>query len=252
MNPTRTHSLLPVLSFLFILTLLGGFLALSFSSLHWEWHWDSVWAYREKFLRGWLSTILLSGATLALSLPLGLALTLGRLNGWLPVRQLCTLIIEVIRGTPLLVQILVLFYIVGSALGLENRFFAGILILSLFEAAYFSEIFRGAWLSLPQSTLTSARAIGLTPRDTFTQVITPLALRNCLPSLASQTASLIKDSSLLSIIAVTELTHVAQEINAFTYSTLESYLPLAFAYLLLTAPLSFLTRRWEKSLAYAN
>ena len=252
MNPTRTHSLLPVLSFLFILTLLGGFLALSFSSLHWEWYWDSVWAYREKFLRGWLSTILLSGATLALSLPLGLALTLGRLNGWLPVRQLCTLIIEVIRGTPLLVQILVLFYIVGSALGLENRFFAGILILSLFEAAYFSEIFRGAWLSLPQSTLTSARAIGLTPRDTFTQVITPLALRNCLPSLASQTASLIKDSSLLSIIAVTELTHVAQEINAFTYSTLESYLPLAFAYLLLTAPLSFLTRRWEKSLAYAN
>ena len=209
-------------------------------------------AYREKFLRGWLSTLLLSGATLALSLPLGLALTLGRLNGWLPVRQLCTLIIEVIRGTPLLVQILVLFYIVGSALGLENRFFAGILILSLFEAAYFSEIFRGAWLSLPQSTLTSARAIGLTPRDTFTQVITPLALRNCLPSLASQTASLIKDSSLLSIIAVTELTHVAQEINAFTYSTLESYLPLAFAYLLLTAPLSFLTRRWEKSLAYAN
>jgi polar amino acid transport system permease protein len=162
------------------------------------------------------------------------------------------LIVEVIRGTPLLVQILVLFYIVGSALGLENRFFAGILILSLFEAAYFSEIFRGAWLSLPQSTLNSARAIGLTPRDTFTQVITPLALRNCLPPLASQTASLIKDSSLLSIIAVTELTHVAQEINAFTYSTLESYLPLAFAYLLLTAPLSFLTRRWEKSLAYAN
>jgi len=252
LNPTRTHSLLPVISFLFVLTLLGGFLALSFSSLHWEWHWDSVWAYREKFLRGWLSSLLLSGATLAVSLPLGLALTMGRLKGWLPVRQLCALIVEVIRGTPLLVQILVLFYIVGSALGLENRFFAGILILSLFEAAYFSEIFRGAWLSLPQSTLTSARAIGLTPRDTFTQVITPLALRNCLPSLASQTASLIKDSSLLSIIAVTELTHVAQEINAFTYSTLESYLPLAFAYLLLTAPLSFLTRSWEKSLAYAN
>jgi polar amino acid transport system permease protein len=252
LNPNRTHLFLPVLSFLLVLTLLGGFLALSFSSLHWEWHWDSVWAYREKFLRGWLSTLLLSGATLALSLPLGLALTLGRLKAWLPVRQLCTLIVEVIRGTPLLVQILVLFYIVGSALGLENRFFAGILILSLFEAAYFSEIFRGAWLSLPQSTLTSARAIGLTPRDTFTQVITPLALRNCLPSLASQTASLIKDSSLLSIIAVTELTHVAQEINAFTYSTLESYLPLAFAYVLLTAPLSFLTRRWEKSLAYAN
>jgi len=252
LNPTRTPSYLPIVSFLLVLTLLGGLLALSFSSLHWEWHWEAVWTYREKFLRGWVSTIVLSAVSLILSLALGLALTAGRLKGWLPVRQLCTLIVELIRGTPLLVQILVLFYIVGSALGLENRFLAGILILSLFEAAYFSEIFRGAWLSIPQSTLTSARAIGLTPHDTFTQVITPLALRNCLPSIASQTASLIKDSSLLSLIAVTELTHVAQEINAFTYSTLESYLPLALAYLLLTAPLSFLTRRWEKSLAYAN
>ncbi|MCX6946386.1 MAG: amino acid ABC transporter permease, partial [Verrucomicrobia bacterium] len=64
--------------------------------------------------------------------------------------------------------------------------------------------------------------------------------------------SLIKDSSLLSIIAVSEVTHVAQEINAFTYNTLESYLPLAIAYLLLTAPLALLSRRWERSLAYAN
>ncbi|NBS87734.1 MAG: ABC transporter permease subunit, partial [Verrucomicrobia bacterium] len=131
----------------------------------------------------------LSLSTLALSIPLGLALTAGRIGGYLPVRQFCTLIVELVRGTPLLVQILVLFYIVGSALGLENRFFAGILILSLFEAAYFSEIFRGAWQSIPQSTINSARAIGLTPQDTFTQIITPLALRNCLPSLASQTAS---------------------------------------------------------------
>ena len=252
MKPHSTTRWLSTVSLLFVLTLLGGFLTASFSSLHWEWNWGAVWGYREKFLQGWLTTLLLSMSTLALSIPLGLALTAGRVGGYLPVRQFCTLIIELVRGTPLLVQILVLFYIVGSALGLENRFFAGILILSLFEAAYFSEIFRGAWQSIPQSTLNSARAIGLTPQDTFTQIITPLALRNCLPSLASQTASLIKDSSLLSIIAVSEVTHVAQEINAFTYSTLESYLPLALAYLLLTAPLALLSRRWERSLAYAN
>jgi polar amino acid transport system permease protein len=70
--------------------------------------------------------------------------------------------------------------------------------------------------------------------------------------LAGQTASLIKDSSLLSVIAVSEVTHVAQEINAFTYGTLESYLPLALAYLVLTVPLSWLTHKWEKSLAYAH
>ena len=252
MNSVRPPRWLSALSLLLVLTILGGLLTAAFSSLHWEWRWASVWAYREKFLRGWLTTLTMVSFTLLLSIPLGLVLTLGRVTGWLPVRQFCTTVIELIRGTPLLVQILVLFYIVGSALGLHNRFFAGILILALFEAAYFSEIFRGAWLSIPQSTLTSARAIGLTPADTFTQIITTLALRNCLPSLAGQTASLIKDSSLLSVIAVSEVTHVAQEINAFTYGTLESYLPLAVAYLILTVPLSWLTHKWEKSLAYAH
>lgn len=225
---------------------------MAFHSLHGEWRWDSVWVYREKFFHGWITTLFLACATLLVSLPLGLGLTLGRILGPLPVRQLCTLVVELIRGTPLLVQILVLYYVVGTALQIENRFFAGILILSLFEAAYFSEIFRGAWLSIPKSMLTSARALGLSPSDTFTQVIVPLALRQSLPPLAGQTASLIKDSSLLSVIAVTEVTHVAQEISAFTYGTLESYLPLALAYLLLTAPLSLLTRRWERTLTYAS
>ena len=252
MKPSRHHPLLAALSLFLVLSLLGGFFALAFHSLHWEWRWDSVWAYREKFFYGWCTTLLLGSATLLLSIPLALALATGRIAGWLPLRQYCTLLVELIRGTPLLVQILVLFYIVGSALGLQNRLVAGILILTLFEAAYFSEIFRGSWLSIPQSLLTSSRAIGLTPSCTFRHIITPLGLRNSLPALAGQTASLLKDSSLLSVIAVTEVTHAAQEINAFTYGTLESYLPLALAYLVLTVPLSFFTHRWEKSLAYAH
>jgi len=252
LKPSRHQPLLAALSLFLVLSLLGGFFAFAFHSLQWEWRWESVWAYREKFFYGWCTTLLLGSATLILSIPLGLALAAGRIAGWLPLRQFCTLLVELIRGTPLLVQILVLFYIVGSALGLQNRLLAGTFILTLFEAAYFSEIFRGAWLSIPQSLLTSSRAIGLTPRDTFLDIITPLALRNSLPALAGQTASLLKDSSLLSVIAVTEVTHAAQEINAFTYGTLESYLPLALAYLVLTVPLSFFTHRWEKSLAYAH
>jgi polar amino acid transport system permease protein len=90
----------------------------------------------------------------------------------------------------------------------------------------------------------------LTPWQCYRFVILPQALRQILPPLAGQFASLIKDSSLLSVIAVSEFTLAAQEVNSFTYSTLESYLPLAAGYLLLTLPLSALSRWLERHFAY--
>ncbi|MEN9667244.1 MAG: hypothetical protein RLZZ326_3607, partial [Planctomycetota bacterium] len=90
----------------------------------------------------------------------------------------------------------------------------------------------------------------LTPWQSLRLVILPQAIRLVLPAVAGQLVSLIKDSSLLSVIAVSELTLAAQEVNAFTYSTLESYLPLAAGYLLLTLPLSALSRWLERHFAY--
>ena len=158
--------------------------------------------------------------------------------------------VELIRGTPLLVQLLIGFYVVASAIGLENRYVVGVLVLSLFSGAYMSEIFRGGLAAIPQTQRDSARAIGLTPWQSFRLVILPQAVRLVLPAVAGQFVSLIKDSSLLSVIAVSEFTLAAQEVNSFTYSTLETYLPLAAGYLLLTLPLSAVSRMLERRYRY--
>jgi polar amino acid transport system permease protein len=104
--------------------------------------------------------------------------------------------------------------------------------------------------SVSQSQLESARAIGLTNTQTYRLVIFPQAIRLILPSLVGQFVSLIKDSSLLSIIAVNEFTQAARDVNSATYSTLEAYLPLAAGYLILTLPVAIWTRRLERKLRF--
>jgi polar amino acid transport system permease protein len=105
--------------------------------------------------------------------------------------------------------------------------------------------------SIRDSQLESARAIGLTRAQTYRYIIFPQVVRQLVPPLTGQFASIIKDSSLLSIIAVSEFTLNAQEVNAFTYSTLESYLPLAVGYLLLTLPVSLFSRILERRFRFA-
>jgi len=205
--------------------------------------WMGVWEYRELFWKGAKGTIRLASAALVTGTLFGLMLAAGRRAPWLPVRALCVVHVEIIRGTPLLVQILVLYYGVFHLVRLEDRWLSSLLILSNFSGAYISEIFRAGIESVGASQLESARAIGLTTVQTYRYVIFPQALRQVLPPLAGQLVSLIKDSSLLSIIGLEEATLNAQQIASFTFSSLESYMPLAVGYLLLTLPIS-LWSRW--------
>lgn len=223
----------------------------AFSELRYGWNWEAIWRYRQKLLQGWLMTVAISAAALFASLLIGLLTALARRSSWLPLRYLAMLYVETARGTPLLVQILILFYVVANAFGVDNRYFVGVLALSLFAGAYLAEMIRSGIESIRDSQLESARAIGLTRAQTYHYVIFPQVVRQLLPPLTGQFASLIKDSSLLSIIAVSEFTLNAQEVNAFTYSTLESYLPLAAGYLLLTLPISLASRRLERRFHYA-
>jgi polar amino acid transport system permease protein len=151
---------------------------------------------------------------------------------------------------PLLVLILVLFYVVANALHIADRFLVGVVVLSLFAGAYIAEIIRSGIESVGASQRESARAIGLTTPQTYRYVIFPQALRQVLPPLAGQFASIVKDSSLLSIIGLAEFTYTAQQVNSATYSTLESYLPLAVGYLVLTLPISLWTNALRKSIRY--
>lgn len=222
----------------------------SFEQLNTNWNWGSVYKYRQKFIAGWQATVWISIASLGLSTFIGLLAAIGQRSSFLFWRYLSKIYVEIIRGTPLLVQILIFWYVIGNAIHLENRYLAGILALSVFSGAYITEIIRAGIESVGKSQLESAMAIGLTRRQTYRYVVLPQALRQTLPPLAGQFVSLIKDSSLLSVIAISEFTLNAQETASVTYSNFECYIPLAVGYLLLTLPISVVTRWLEARMKY--
>jgi polar amino acid transport system permease protein len=250
-EPRRAVSFAARLGSAFIaLAIIAVVFYFSFHQLAYKWHWQAVANYRENLVHGWLMTLRISIASLILSTAIGVIFALVRRSRILPLRYFGEMYVELVRGTPLLVQILIFFYVVADAFHIQNRYWAGTLILSFFSGAYISEIVRAGIESVSQSQLESARAIGLTNTQTYRLVIFPQAIRLILPSLVGQFVSLIKDSSLLSIIAVNEFTQAARDVNSATYSTLEAYLPLAAGYLILTLPVAIWTRRLERKLRF--
>ncbi|MFQ3577677.1 MAG: amino acid ABC transporter permease, partial [Verrucomicrobiia bacterium] len=218
-------------------------------SIH-NWNWETTWEYRRLFLSGWLMTLVLSAGALVASLLLGTVVAVLRGVRFRPLAELAHLYVEVVRGTPLLVILLVGYYGVARAVGLEDRYVTGVLILAFFSGAYISEIIRGGFGVVGASLIESAKAVGFSRWQIFRFVTLPLATRNILPALTGQFALLVKDSSLLSVIAVSEFTMNAQQVASRTFSHLESYLPLAVGYLVITLPISMLARRLERQLHY--
>lgn len=201
---------------------------------------------------GFLVTLKLSLCSLILSLIIGVFSAAGQSSPLLVIRYFCSVYVKFIRGTPLIMQIYLFFYIVGTAWGVTNRFAAGVIILSIFEGAYIAEIIRGSLLSIENSQLEAARAVGFTPRQTLCYVVLPQMVARTLPALTGQFASIIKDSSLLSMIAVIELTQTMREISAVNFRLFECYLFLGVLYLCLTLPISLMSEKLERKFRYEN
>lgn len=226
---------------------------LLFQSLHHQWDWTQPWKYREMLLKGWGFTAMLSLAALVGSLIVGIVLMLSQRSHLSAIRWTSRLFLEFVRDTPLLVQLLVGYFVIFAPLfsrtfsdiGWNDKLLIGILLLSLFEGAYLGEIFRGGIASIPKSQWESALAVGFTPWQTWRLIIIPQALRRVLPAVAGQFVSLIKDSSLLSVIGVQEFAYQARIYTSQTYGGIEAYVPLALGYLLLTAPVAWFSHRLE-------
>ena len=240
------------LAYTLVLALLAAGGAWAFASLDMNWNWGLVWEYRAAFVRGWWMTVALSLASLLTSSLFGIIAAVMLRSRFTFAQAVARVYVELIRGTPLLVQLLIGWYVIAAALrvGSDQRYLVGVLVLSLFSGAYMAEIFRGGLDAIPRTQLDSARAIGLTPWQTLQLVVLPQAVRIVLPAVAGQLVSLVKDSSLLSVISIAEFTFNARNVNSATYSTLESYLPLAVGYLALTLPLSALSRWLERRFRY--
>jgi polar amino acid transport system permease protein len=240
------------LAYVIVIALLTTACGWAFASLDMAWNWGLVWEYRESFWRGWWTTVGLALAALVASCAIGIVAAL-MLRSRFPLAEAAARIyVELIRGTPLLVQLLVGWYVIAAALqvGTDYRGVVGVLVLALFSGAYMAEIFRGGLDAIPRAQIDSARAIGLTKWQALRLVVLPQAVRIVLPAVAGQLVSLIKDSSLLSVLSIGEFTFAARNVNSATYSTLESYLPLAAGYLAVTLPLSALSRWLERRFRY--
>ncbi len=220
-----------------------------FSTVNYNFNFDAIFKYKQKFIDGFLVTIMISFFALILSFIIGLFFAYAQKSKIILLRFFARFYIEIIRGTPLLVQILIFFYVFANNLGFDNRYIVGIVILALFAGAYVSEIIRAALDSISISQYEAAASFGMSNYQIYRYVIFPQAFKRMLPALTGQFASIIKDSSLLSIISISEFTMNAQEVNAYTYSTLESYIPLAIGYLLLTYPISFYSSKLEKQIS---
>jgi polar amino acid transport system permease protein len=237
-----------------IAAVFGGFCTLVFSKLSPGWDWSKPWQYRGLLMSGWWCTLGLSLGSLVGSLLVGVLLMLGQRSPLPVVKWSCRLFLEFVRDTPLLVQLLVGYFMIFAPLmsrslesmGWNDKLVIGIILLSLFQGAYLGEILRGGVDSIPRTQWESARAVGFGRPQVYRHVIFPQALRRVLPAIAGQFVSLIKDSSLLSVIGVQEFAYQAKVYTSRTYGGLEAYVPLAIGYLVLTAPIAFLSHRLER------
>ncbi len=162
-----------------------------------------------------------------------------------PLVGLVKFYVWIIRGTPLLLQLFIIFYGLPSIGITLNAFVSGLIGFTLSVGAYSSETIRGAMLSIPKGQWEASKSIGLSPFKTLWLIILPQAIRTALPSLSNSLISLIKDTSLAAAITYTELFQVAQQITARTYEPLLLYAEAGFIYLIYCTGLSFLQKKLE-------
>lgn len=203
-------------------------------------------------LKGTGYTLLFALASMAFGLPLAAAITLVRVLRVPLLQRLTALYVSLMRGTPLLVQVFIVYYGLPS-IGIEfSPITAGILALTLNVAAYMSETLRGAIAAIEEGQWQAGTSLGLTRRQTLRYVIGPQALRAAVPSLSNSLISLIKDTSLVSVIAVTELMLATKELISTTFQPFPLYVAAALIYWALSVGFEQVQRQMEKRLAFPH
>jgi L-cystine transport system permease protein len=205
-----------------------------------------IQAFLPLLKAGLLFTIPLAIISFVLGLILAFLTALARLSGVTPLAGLAKFYVWIFRGTPLLVQLFVIFYGLPSVGLTLNAYIAGVIGFTLNVGAYNSEVIRAAILSTPKGQWEAASAIGMTYSQSLRRIIIPQASRVAVPPLANSFISLVKDTSLAAVITVTELFHVAQDITATTYQPLILYCEAGVVYLIFCTVLSQLQARLEK------
>lgn len=208
-----------------------------------------VWQGWPDLLRGALVTVEITACALALGCVLGLLVGIGRLN---PKRRwiygACTAYVAAFRGTPLLVQLFILFFGLPHFGILLPAFLCGVLGLGVYSGAYVSEIVRGAIQSIDKGQTMAAQSLGMTPGVAMRQIVLPQAVVRMIPPLGNEFIALIKNSALVSLLTIHDVMHEGQKIISVSYRSLEVYLAIAVVYFVLTGTMTLILRHFEQKL----
>lgn len=199
-----------------------------------------------QLLEGTLVTLQLTGVAISLGFIIGIFLTLGRLYGNRAIRTFCIGYVEFFRGTPLLVQLFIVYYGLPRYGIRVSSLLAALLGLGLNSAAYQAEYFRGAIQSIPEGQMMAARALGMSKFKSILNIIIPQALRIVIPSWSNELIYTLKYSSVAYIIGAPELMAQAKFITAENFRYFEVFLVVAFVYLVVVSLLSWILRIVEK------
>lgn len=251
-SPSKLWTLLTAL----LLLVVGLALVRGFSSLDYDWDFaslkDYLWVSESQtaglLLHGLWGTLWVSALSILLGTLVGLLVGIVLYSGSPFARAIAHSFVEIFRNTPVLVQLYVMYFVVASAFHMTPEQ-AGVATLSLFCGAYVGELVRGTLLNLDKGPQDAALSLGLTRFQTARHVVAPLALRRLLPSLIGQYVSLVKDSSLVSVISIVELTKSASNMVAISFKSFEVWFLVALVYFCLNSLLSQLGRRIESRMS---
>jgi polar amino acid transport system permease protein len=232
------------------------------------WHWEKIpemllyygtrYASETKpslhlgvLMIGFVLTVKISIIAIIFAIVLGTIVGIARLSSEPVTRAISITFVELVRNTPLLVQIYIIYFFAGSMLRL-SAFTAGTAALAIFEGAYVGEIVRAGIQSIHKGQMEAARSLGMSYGKAMRYIILPQAFKRIIPPLAGQFISLIKDSSLVSVIALADLMFQGQQAVARTYYAFEIYFTVAALYLVMTFALSMATQYIERRLAVSD
>lgn len=249
--PRQCKTACALIAYALTMLFLGRLVLRGAENMGYNWQWYRIPRYFftadgtcGPLLHGAWVSLHVSGLGLLCATPIALGTALLRLSDSCIGRALARCYLEIVRNTPLLVQIFFIYFVLSPAIGLD-RLPSAVLALALFEGAYASELIRAGILSIPKGQWEGALSLGMTRATIYRHVILPQALRYALPPLTSQGVSLIKDSALVSTIAIFDLTMQGQAIVAETFLSFEIWFTVAGMYLLATWSLSGLARLLE-------
>ena len=256
-DPASSHiarSIWQILQAIFVFGIIAWLIYAGAAAMEYRWQWYRVWPFFYRMvdgefiagplIRGIIVTLQLAGVSSVLAILIGAFTAIGRMSNSIAGRSIATTYLEIIRNTPLLVQLFMFYFVLAPIFGID-RFWAGVLCLAAFEGSFAAEIIRGGIQAVERGQYEAADATGLSKFDKYFCVILPQALPLILPPLTGLLISLIKHSAIVSVIAVAELTTEGLNLISDTYMAFEIWFIVAGMYLVLTTSLSVLVNILE-------